>query len=470
MSLPRQADRSWWLEEALAADPGEPCPPLSGDLTADVVILGGGYVGMWTAWQLLQRRPGIDIGILEQDICGGGPSGRNGGFTYGLWDDIESIVELFGPKRGVDLCIKAEESVEDLRTWAEDHSADIWFRRDGHVGVSTAPAQDGAWNGMIDGVSRAGFPEQFVQLSAEQVQEHCRSPIFRAGMFASRQSTIQPARLARALRKALLEAGVRIYEGSPVSRFGMGSLAVAETPRGSIRAGAAVVAVNAWAAQWKRFRRTIMPRGTYIVLTAPAPEKLEAIGWTGGEGIYDFRTALRYLRTTNDGRIAFGAASARAGMGIGLGPRMRYDDGSVAALIRDLHRMFPEFRDVELDCAWGGPIDVTGLHLPFFGSMGPASNVHYGLGFTGGGVGPSHLAGKILSGLVVGDDDDFTRLPLVGIEPKKFPPEPLLSPGAAITQAAMVRKDEAEDQGHAPDPLVNFIARMPRRLGYHLGP
>ena len=108
---------------------------------------------------------------------------------------------------------------------------------------------------------------------------------------------------------------------------------------------------------------------------------------------------MRYLRTTNDGRIAFGAASARAGMGTGLGPRMRYDDGSVAALIRDLHRMFPEFRDVELDCAWGGPIDVTGLHLPFFGSMGPAANVHFGLGFTGGGVGPSHLAGKILSGL-----------------------------------------------------------------------
>ena len=470
MSLPRQANRSWWLEEALAAGQGEPCPPLQGDLSADVLILGGGYVGMWTAWQLLQRRSGINIAILEQDICGGGPSGRNGGFTYGLWDDIENILELFGPGPGVDLCIKAEQSVEELRIWAEDRGADIWFRRGGHVGVSTAPSQDGVWDGMVDGVAQAGFPEQFVQLGAEEVQAHCHSPIFRAGIFAARQSTIQPARLARALRKALLEAGVRIYEGSPVSRFGTGTPAVAETPRGSIRAGAAVIAVNAWAAQWKRFRRTIMPRGTYIVLTAPAPEKLEAIGWTGGEGIYDFRTALHYLRTTDDGRIAFGAASARAGMGTGLGPRMRYDEGSVAALIRDLHRMFPEFRDVELDCAWGGPIDVSGLHLPFFGSMGRGANVHYGLGFTGGGVGPSHLAGKILSGLAVGDDDEFTRLPLVGIEPKKFPPEPLLSPGAAIMQAAMVRKDEAEDRGHQPNPLVNFIARMPRRMGYHLGP
>ncbi|MEA2581602.1 MAG: hypothetical protein QOE83_2494 [Actinomycetota bacterium] len=470
MSLPRQADRSWWLEEALAADPGEPCPPLTTDRSADVVILGGGYVGMWTAWQLLQRRPGIDIAILEQDICGGGPSGRNGGFTYGLWDDIESIVELFGRERGVDLCVKAEQSVEELRAWAEDHGADIWFRRGGHVGISTAPAQDGAWDGMVDGVRRAGFPERFVPLTADEVHEHCRSPVFRAGVFAERQSTIQPARLARALRRVLLEAGVRIYEGSPVSRFGAADPAVAETARGSIRAAAAIIAVNAWAAQWKRFRRTIMPRGTYILLTAPAPEKLEAIGWTGDEGIYDFRTALRYLRTTNDGRIAFGAASARAGMGTGLGPRMRYDEGSVAALVRDLHRFFPEFRDVELDCAWGGPIDVTGLHLPFFGSMGASANVHYGLGFTGGGVGPSHLAGKILSGLAVGADDEFTRLPLVGIEPKRFPPEPLLSPGAAITQAAMVRKDEAEDRGRTPNPLVDLIARMPRRLGYHLGP
>ena len=104
------------------------------------------------------------------------------------------------------------------------------------------------------------------------------------------------------------------------------------------------------------------------------------------------------------------------------------------------------------------------------GSMGAAANVHYGLGFTGGGVGPSHLAGKILSGLALGEDDEFTRLPLVGIEPKKFPPEPLLSPGAAITQAAMVRKDEAEDDGRRANPLVNLVARMPRRVGYHLGP
>ena len=108
------------MEEALVADPGEPCPPLQGDLTADVVILGGGYVGMWTAWQLIQRQPGIDIAILEQDICGGGPSGRNGGLTYGLWDDIESIVELFGAERGVDLCVKAEASFEELATWAEE--------------------------------------------------------------------------------------------------------------------------------------------------------------------------------------------------------------------------------------------------------------------------------------------------------------------------------------------------------------
>ena len=458
------------MEEALAADPGEPCPPLAGGLTADVVILGGGYVGMWTAWQLLQRSPGIDIAILEQDICGGGPSGRNGGFTYGLWDDIESLAELFGMDRAVDLCVKAAESVEELRRFAQDQDADIWFRRGGNMGVSSSPAQDGAWDGMVQGVRAAGFPGQFVPLTPEQVQEHCRSPIFRAGMFAASQATIQPARLARALRKALLEGGVRIYEHSPVSRFGSGNPTVAETPGGGIRAGAAVIAVNAWAAQWKRFKRTIMPRGTYIVLTQPAPEKLEAIGWTGGEGVYDFRTALRYLRTTNDGRIAFGAASARAGMGTGLGPRMRYDEGSIAALIRDLHRMFPEFHDVELDCAWGGPIDVTGLHLPFFGSMGAAANVHYGLGFTGGGVGPSHLAGKILSGLALRADDEFTRLPLVGIQPKKFPPEPLLSPGAAITQAAMVRKDEAEDEGRRANPLVDLIARMPRRLGYHLGP
>jgi hypothetical protein len=131
--------------------------------------------------------------------------------------------------------------------------------------------------------------------------------------------------------------------------------------------------------------------------------------------------------------------------------------------------MFPSFRDVPIEAAWGGPIDVHGSHLPSFGSLG-RGNVHYGHGYTGNGVGPSHLGGRILAHRALGRDDDVLRLPLVDLEPKRFPPEPIKSPGALIANRAILRKDQAEDRGEEANPFVDFVARLPRRLGYNLGP
>ncbi len=169
------------------------------------------------------------------------------------------------------------------------------------------------------------------------------------------------------------------------------------------------------------------------------------------------------------GRVAFGAAAATAGFGTGLGPRLRYDERSIVKLVGDFHRFFPDWHDVRLEAAWGGPMDVTATHLPFFATL-PGGTLHVGAGYTGGGVGPTHLGGKILSALALGRDDEFTALPLVQREPGRFPPEPLRSLGAAVTQGAIVRKDEAEDAGRRPGPVTGFLARLPRRMGYELGP
>jgi glycine/D-amino acid oxidase-like deaminating enzyme len=466
--LPRQADISWWMEEALAADPGRPCPSLSGDTTADVVILGGGYTGMWSAWFLKERDPGLDVVLLEQGICGGGPSGRNGGFCNALWEEGAPLIEELGEEGARRTALAAEACIAEIGAWCEENEVDAWFKLDGHLGVSTSDAQDGSWRETLDVAARLGT-DWFVELSPEEVRARCESPIFRAGVLTPRAATLQPARLARGLRRVLLERGVRIYEHSAVSRFRGGAPVEVETPHGSVRAGAGVFALGAYAAKLRRFRRTILPRATYIILTEPIPDRLEELGWIDGVGLYDFRTALHYLRTTNDGRIAFGAASSRTGLGTGIGPRMRYDELSIVRLLNDFARWFPSLADVSFECAWGGPMDVTGLHMPFFGSL-PPGNVHYGVGFTGGGVGPCRLAGKILSALVLEIEDEHTTLPLVGLEPKPFPPEPLRSPGAALAQGAIVRKDEAEDEGRRADPLTEFVARLPRRLGYNLGP
>ena len=467
--LPRQANVSWWMEEARLAFAPESCPPLSGATTADVVILGGGYTGMWTAWFLTERDPSCDIVLLEADeLCGSGPSGRNGGFCYGMWEDLEALVRFFGDTDALRVADIAQRSVDEIERWLAERNVDAWFTRAGHLTIATSAAQDDVWRSLLDEASRLGVG-RFRELEEEAVRARCDSPVFRRGVLQEDNATLQPARLALGLRAALLERGVRIHESSPVARFTEGPPVVAETPEGSVTAERGVLGLGAWAASLSRFRRVIVPRGTYIVITEPAPERLAEIGWTGGEGLADWRAALRYFRTTPDGRIAFGAAAATAGAGVGLGPRLRYDDASIVKLVDDFRRFFPSWSDVGIEAAWGGPMDVTGRHLPSFGTL-PAGTTHFGVGYTGGGVGPCHLGGKILSALVLDRADEHTALPLVGLEPMRFPPEPVRSIGAAVTQHAIVRKDEREDLGRRADPLTSFIARLPRRLGYELGP
>ena len=261
------------------------------------------------------------------------------------------------------------------------------------MGVVTSAANDGAWQANVDAAARLGASEQIRVLTAEEARAVADSPTFRGGLIDRDGVTVQPARLARGMRRVLLERGVRIFEQTPVIRFGAGRPSTAETPGGSVRAGTAVLALNAWAAAWKRFRRTVMVRGSYIVLTAAAPDKLEEIGWTGEESIWDFRAALHYLRTTKDGRIAFGIGGMQPGLARTIGPAFAYDERSIRVGAEDLWRMFPAFRDVPLEAAWGGPIDVAGHHLPTVGRL-ETGDVHYAHGYTGNGVGPSHLVGR----------------------------------------------------------------------------
>ena len=206
-------------------------------------------------------------------------------------------------------------------------------------------------------------------------------------MFVDDAANVQPARLARGLRRVLIERGVRIHEGTPVTRFGSGRPAIAETPGGAVRAGEAVIALGAWATWWKAFHPYLTVRGSYMVITAPAPEELAAIGWTGGECVRDLRSSIHYLRTTPDGRIAFGLGGLQPDLARRIDHRYAYDERLVRRVGADLHRMFPTFRDVPLEAGWGGPVNVSGHTMPFFGTR-PSGNVHYGLGYTGNGVGP----------------------------------------------------------------------------------
>jgi glycine/D-amino acid oxidase-like deaminating enzyme len=465
------ATRCWWLAEALTHPEfrGDPAPPLGQDTTADVVVVGGGYTGLWAAWHLRQLDPGIDVVVLERDECGFGPSGRNGGFINGFYDHAGTLLELFGRDEAIKVIEAGARTIDELEAWMTANGVDAWFRREGYIGVASAPRQAGSWEDPLETARELGIADHYRYLDIAALDALVRSPVFQGGHLVDDGGTVQPARLARGLRRVAMEHGIRIHEHTPVNRLLPGDPIEAVTPRGIVRAGHAILAINAWAGGTKRFGSRIVPRASYMAITAPAPERLAAINWTSGVSLYDYRSALRYFRTTPDGRIAMGVGGERGSWSGKVDARFDFDEQGTQHAVDAIHRLFPEFRDVPIDARWGGPIDVTSAHQPFAGTFG-GGRIHYALGYTGNGVGPSHLMGKILANRILDRETEDTRLPLVDFEPRRFPPQPFRSLGAAIVNAATVRRDDALDERGRVDPITDQLARMPRRMGYHLGP
>ena len=461
----RHTRTGWWLEEATTAlGAVEPEPASSGDASADVLVVGGGYLGMWTAWHAKELEPEADVLVLEAGLCGHGPSGRNGGFVSTLWDDLPTLRERVGDAPAVAVCRASERAVHGIRAWCESQEVDAWYTPGGTLNVATSDAQVGDWTDLVEACRAVGAPEEAVPIAEDEVRRRCASPLFRGGgMLLPLAANVQPARLSLGLRARLLARGVRICEHTRVQRLGRD--AVAQTDSGRIRARTAVLAVNAAAAGFAGHRRALAVASSHIVLTEPVPDVLEELGWTGGESICDSRTMLHYLRTTRDGRIAFGWGGGRMGFG-GRGlERLELDGRVVKRVHDDLLRFFPQLRDRGVTHAWGGPIDVSPTHLPIFGSRG---SVHHGYGFTGNGVGPSYLGGEILARLALDRRDELTGLALVEPDRKLFPPEPLRWAGGSVIRAALIRRDDAEDEGRSTDPLTRLVASLPRRMGLHL--
>jgi glycine/D-amino acid oxidase-like deaminating enzyme len=467
------ARRAWWLREALDSEAYAECPPLRGRAEADVVIVGGGFTGLWTAWQLVEQAPGIRVVLLEADIVGGGPSGRNGGFVGGWWDDLVALARSFG-RDGAVACAEALGDVAaTIGAWCTAHDVDAWHDPAGYLAVSTAPPQDGAWRATVEAARAAGQGDRFEELSAEQARRRSGSPVVRGGLLVRDGASVQPARLARGLRRILLERGVTIHEGTRVGRIAREAgrpLVLAE--RGAVASGQVVLALNAWAAGWPGFGSRLVTWSSYMVLTEPMPDRLAEIGYTGDEAITDARFTNHYWRPTRDGRIAFGGGGGRAGFGGRLGRWTTHDLGSALLAARGFRRIYPQLRDVALVDAWGGPIDIAPNHLPSFVSL-PPGDVHAGHGYSGSGVGPAHLGGRILAALALGrrpEDEPLLRLPVVGHRARRFPPEPFRFMGARVIREAIVASEQAADEGRRAAWPVRALARLPRAMGYDLGP
>ena len=470
---PGRGERSPWLREALA-DEGDPAsaPPLASVTDADVAIIGGGYTGLWTAFHLAERDPSLRVVVLEADICGGGPSGRNGGFVNSWWDEASGLVSVFG-EAGARACLaEAARSVHDIGEWCEAHGVDAHYRRGGMLVVSTTAPHDRRLDEDVDAAAALGDADAFRALTAEEVAGRCRSPRFRSGALMRDGATVHPARLVRGLRRVCLNRGVVIHERSRVTavRDGPGGGLTVRTADAEVRARRVVLAVNAWATGWAGARSRVLAWGSYMVRSEPIPDLVASeLGWTGGESIVDARFSVHYLHVTREGRIAIGAGGGRPGFDGRIGATFTDDIAAARRAAFAFRWLFPQLRDVRLTDAWGGPIDVSPDHLPH---VWPAhgGRMHIAAGYSGNGVAPSHLLGRLLAALALDADEPITRLPIVGPPRPRFPPEPLRYVGARIMREAMIRREDAEEAGHRPNRLLRELSRIPRRLGYHLGP
>jgi glycine/D-amino acid oxidase-like deaminating enzyme len=460
---------SWWLEQALAAegDP-PPAPALAGATTADVAIVGGGYTGLWTALALRERSPELRVTLLEAEICGHGPSGRNGGFVHGYWESLPSIVPLLGEERALELARAGERIVPGIREWTSARGEDVWLREAGMLEVSAAPAQDGAVDHAAAAAARVGRPDQAVAFSPEEVERRISSPVFRHGVFFPDAATVHPGLLVRALRRAVLDAGVTLHEGTPVTAVRAGSPNELESPNGVLRAPEVVLATNAALTGWAPASRNLTNFGSYVVLTEPAPDALAAIGWTGGEAVVDGRMFLHYFRTTNDGRMLMGSGSGPIGFAGRIDDRFSRDGPTAARAEAGLRRLLPGLAGVRVERAWGGPIDVSADHLPFFRTK-PGTRIHYGAGYSGHGVGPSWLGGRILASLVLDAEDEWTRLPLATRAVPRLPREPFRRVGGGLVRWAIMSCEAAEEDGRRPAAAARAAAALPRLLGMELG-
>ena len=463
----RHTAHGWWLDDV---GPAEPLPPNSIPGSADIVIAGGGYTGMWAAWHIKQLQPEATVVICDAGICGEGPSGRNGGFVNDLWIDLPKMRESFGDAAALDLARAAEEAVGGIEGFCAEQKVDAWFRRGGYLRVSTTPSHDAGplWK-AADASEAVGVAEACRRVDSEAVAARCASPRFRGGVLFGNGATVHPGRLARGLRARLAAAGVALLEHEPVRRVrGRGSDLRVVTPEREIRAGALVLAAGPRLAGMRPLRGRLTVTSSHMVMTEPVPDVLEDIGWTGGECITDMRTMVHYMRTTPDDRIAFGWGGGRVVLGARTAGRAELDARVVAQVEQDLRRFFPGLAERRIEAAWGGPIDVSPTHLPVVGTV-PGSPICFGAGYTGNGVGPSALVGRTLASLALERSDRHSRLAFVDRKTPRVPPEPLRFAGGTVVRSALLRKEAAEERGERPGRLSAFVAGVPERLGIHIG-
>jgi putative aminophosphonate oxidoreductase len=447
--------KSWWLREVAPVDD---VTALLGSRRADVCIVGGGFTGLWTALRIKELDPAAEVVLIESDVCGAGASGRNGGFAMTFWHHFLALEQACGTPGALWLARASADAVAELESFCRRHSIDAHYRRDGWLWTATNAAQLGAWERTIAGIERHG-DQPFVRVAPEELQARSGSRAHIAGVFEPLSATVQPAALARGLVRVAREQGVNVFERSPMIALERFTRLTVRTPGGSIDAERVVIAMNAWSMRLRELRRALVVVSSDIVITDAAPQELARTGWRDGVSISDSRLMVHYYRTTLDGRIAFGKGGGRLAYDARIGASFTGPSPLESDLAARLRTVYPSFAAIPIASSWTGPIDRTVDGLPFFHALGRPDLV-CGAGYSGNGVGPSVLGGRILASMALGRHDEWARCGLVRPPPRGLPAEPIRYIGGRVVKSAVARKERAEEAGRRPARVDRALARL----------
>ncbi|MFF1395963.1 NAD(P)/FAD-dependent oxidoreductase [Streptomyces sp. NPDC058287] len=432
---------SYWLD-----DPGRPeaRPALTGDERCDLLVVGGGYSGLWTALLAKERDPGRDVVLLEGQEVGWAASGRNGGFcaaslTHGVanglarWPGEIAKLEELG-NRNLD-------AIEDA---VARHSIDCDFERTGELDVATEPHQVTELQEFHQELTEAGLAGGTELLDADATREQVDSPTFLGALYDRRGvAMLHPAKLAWGLKQACLDLGVRIYEHTPALELSSSGAGTAvRTPYGRVFSQHVALGTNVFPSLVKRVRSYTVPVYDYALMTEPlTDDQLASIGWKNRQGLGDSANQFHYFRLSADNRILWGGYDAIYPYGGRVRAEYDHRPETYAKLAGQFFTCFPQLEGVRFSHAWGGAIDTCSRFSAFFGTA-HKGRVAYAAGYTGLGVGATRFGADVMLDLLSGERTERTELEMVRTKPLPFPPEPFAYTGIALTKWSLARADD----------------------------
>jgi len=441
-ALAGAAREPYWLDDS---ERPAALPALAGDAETDLAVVGGGYTGLWTALMAKERNPDRRVVLLEGARIAWAASGRNGGFceaslTHGEANGLKHL-----PDEAEQLDRLGRENLREIAETVQRYGIDCGFELTGSLSVATE-AHQVQW---LAEEADAENPD-LVFLDREAVRKEVDSPLYLAGLW-DRTSTalLNPARLAWGLQRAALEAGVEIFENTPVRDLeNAGGKVRVLTDGGTLTADRVALATNVFPSLLKRTRLYTVPVYDYALMTEPlTPEQLADIGWHNRQGLSDLNNRFHYYRLTTDrdgaARILFGGYDAVYNFGRSMKPEYEHRQETYERLASHFAATFPPLADVGFSHAWGGAIDTCSRFFAFF-STACGGKVAYSAGYTGLGVGATRFGANVMLDLLSGEKTERTELKMVKRKPLPFPPEPVAWLGVKITTAAMVRADRRQ--------------------------